>query len=46
MPTTATVKRLPADCYRIAFTPNGTAYLDPQNLTTDKLLRLPDSKIG
>lgn len=42
--TTATIQRLPADCYKISFTNSGVPYLDPQKLTCDDLLHLPDSK--
>jgi hypothetical protein len=44
IPTTTTIKKLPADCYKISHTANGMPYLDPQKLTTDELMRLPDSK--
>lgn len=44
LPTTKTVKKLPADCYRISFLANGSPFLDPQKLTTDELMRLPDSR--
>lgn len=44
IPTTPTVASLPPDCYSIGFLPSGAAYLKPQHLVTDDLLRLPDSK--
>lgn len=42
--TTSTVAVLPPACYRVLLTNNGTSVFNPQKLSTDSLLRLPDSK--
>lgn len=42
--TTDTVKTLPPDCYKLSITPNGEVVFLRQNIVTDDLLRLPDSK--
>jgi len=44
IPTTKTIPILPSDCYKIAFTNTGIPFFSPQNINTDSLLRLPDSK--
>jgi hypothetical protein len=42
-PTTATTEKLPAGCYTIRVINDALTFL-PQNIVTDRLLRLPDSK--
>ena len=42
--TTNTNKILPSDCYRLSVNQSGSVAFISQCLTTDKLLRLPDSK--
>lgn len=39
-----TTKLLPPDCYTISMTMEGAILFKPQNIVTDSLLRLPDSK--
>lgn len=42
--TANTIKALPADCYTLGMTNDGSVIYARQKLVTDKLLRLPDSR--
>ena len=44
VPTSNTIKTLPPDCYTLSQTMEGSIIFRPQKLTTDNLMRLPDSK--
>jgi hypothetical protein len=44
VPSGTTIKKLPADCYRLNVLQTGQPHYTPQNLSTDELMRLPDSK--
>jgi hypothetical protein len=43
LPTTETIRKLPADCYKIVVVHQQVA-LEPMHLVTDKLIQFPDTK--
>lgn len=44
IPATDTIKTLPPDCYHISISPQGELVFIRQNIVTDSLMRLPDSR--